>query len=104
MPLVRQSQLRRAHVVAAAPHLDLVLAVLDGGLLLVETLQRAVVALVQPPAPLDRNPRHLHRGQRELRGLDGAKQQRLLSDGRTKPASSHHATDIVRLSTPASPT
>ena len=40
---------RRRHVVAAAPHLDLCLAELGHGLLLVLALQRAVVALVQPP-------------------------------------------------------
>ena len=41
---------RRRDVVAAAPDLDLRFAVLRRGLRLVQPLQRAVVALVQPPA------------------------------------------------------
>ena len=42
-------QRRRRDVVAAPPDLDLLLAVLRGGLGLVQSLQRAVVPLVQPP-------------------------------------------------------
>ena len=49
----RRRQRRRRDVVAAPPDLDLRLAVLRGGLRLVQSLQRAVVPLVQPPA-LDR--------------------------------------------------
>src|SRR5262249_27678950 len=49
-------QRRRWNVVAAAPDLHLRLAVLLDGLRLVESLERAVVALVQPPGGLDRNP------------------------------------------------
>ena len=39
----------RRHVVRAAPELGLLVAVLLGGRLLVEALERAVVALVEPP-------------------------------------------------------
>ena len=41
---------RRQGVVAAAPDVDLLVAVFFGGLFLVQTLQLAVVAFVQPPA------------------------------------------------------
>src|SRR5437762_2729933 len=51
---------RRRNVVAAAPDLHLILAVAGGGLGLVEPLQRSVVTLVQPPAPLDRHPHAMH--------------------------------------------
>ena len=56
MTLVGRLELRRPDVIAAAPDLDLLLPVFLGGLLLVEALQRSVVALVQPPAALHRDP------------------------------------------------
>ena len=49
MPRVVVRERRRRDVVAAPPDLRLRLAVLRGGLRLVQALQRAVVALVQPP-------------------------------------------------------
>ena len=48
---------RGRHVVGAPPQLHLVGAVALGGLRLVEALQVAVVALVEPPVPAHRDPR-----------------------------------------------
>src|SRR5205809_3432002 len=84
MPLIGRLEARGPDVVAATPELDFVLAVLVGGLLLVQALERAIVPLVQPPAALDRNPRHLHLRERELRGLDRARS----SDSWTTPGRS----------------
>src|SRR5690606_24724262 len=42
------------------PQLDLLLAMTRRGLRLVESLQRAVMALVEPPMPLDGDPREIH--------------------------------------------
>ena len=44
--------------------------------LLVETLQRAVVTLVQPPVTPHRQPRLAERGQRQMGRLHRARQQR----------------------------
>src|SRR5438874_11023067 len=96
MPLIGRLEARGPDVVAATPELDFVLAVLVGGLLLVQALERAIVPLVQPPAALDRNPRHLHLRERELRGLDRAQQQRLMDDTRPQPGLLHLSSGIDR--------
>jgi hypothetical protein len=53
MSLIVERQRRRRDVVASPPDLDLIGAVLCHGLRLVESLQRTVVAFVEPPAALD---------------------------------------------------
>ena len=60
MAPVGSLQRRRRDVVAATPDLHLRLAVLLHGLGLVETLQRAVMAFVQAPAALHRQPHQVH--------------------------------------------
>ena len=60
MARIVECQRRRRNVVAAAPDLHLRLAVLLDGLRLVESLQRAVVAFVEAPAALDRQPHEVH--------------------------------------------
>lgn len=50
----------RGDVVAAAPHVHLVLPVLGHRLVLVQALQRAVVPLVQLPRLLHRDPHQVH--------------------------------------------
>jgi hypothetical protein len=60
MPRIVGRQRRRGDVVAAAPDLHLRFAVLLDGLRLVEPLQRAVMPLIEAPAPLDGQPHHVH--------------------------------------------
>ena len=67
-------------VVAAPPQLDLGLAVLGRRLLLVEPLQRAVVALVQPPVAADRQPAPPGLAEGQLGGGDGPDQHRGVQD------------------------
>ncbi len=69
-------QRRRRNVIGAAPDQDLFGAVPLGRLGLVEAGEAAVVALVQPPILLGRDP-HLTRGvQRQPEGANGAGQNR----------------------------
>ena len=72
VPWILQLQSGGPDVVAAAPELDLLIAVLFGGLGLVQPLQRAVVPLVQSPIPMDRNPHEIHLIQHDPEGPDGA--------------------------------
>ena len=74
--LVVFRQERRQGVVAAAPDVHLVGAVFFRGLLLVQTLQRAVVALVQAPAFGLRHPQLAAFFQHDVAGFDGAGQHR----------------------------
>ena len=67
---------RRGNVVGATPEMGLLVAVPFGRRLLVETLQRAVVTLVQPPVTPHRQPRLAERGQRQVGRLHGPGQQR----------------------------
>ena len=69
---VVERQRRRRHVIRAAPDLHLPLAVLLGGLRLVQALQRAVVALVEPPGVDDRDPHLVELIQRDPERADGA--------------------------------
>ena len=74
--------LRRRGVVAAAPGHELLFAVLIAGLGLVQALQRTVVALVEAPVALHRDPVAVRLVQRDIRGHDRAAQQRGEQDGR----------------------
>src|SRR5690606_13084364 len=74
--LVVERERRRRDVVAAPPELDLLGTVLLHGLSLIEALQRAVVTLVQAPAPLDRQPHEVHLVQHDPRGADSALEDR----------------------------
>ena len=74
--LVVRPERRRAYVVAAAPELDLLLAVAPRRLGLVQPLQRAVVPLVQPPVPQHRNPHQVHLVEHNPESPDGALQDR----------------------------
>src|SRR5690606_4908557 len=60
MPRIVRLERGRRHVVAAAPDLDLLRAVLRRRFGLVEALQRAVMALAQAPMALDGDPHQLH--------------------------------------------
>ena len=71
---------RRRDVVAAAPDLHLRLAVARHGLGLVESLQRAVVAFVEPPAALHRDPHPVHGVEHDPEGADGALEHRGVGD------------------------
>ena len=65
---------RRRNIVAASPDQRLLLAVLGRGLRFVEALQRAVVALVQPPAFFDGNPQQVEFVAGDPAGANGALQ------------------------------
>ena len=79
-PRVVVGQGRRRGVVGAAPAHELLLAVLGQRLGLVLALQRAVVALVQPPRPAHRDPQPVGRLQRQLGRADGPLLQRRVHD------------------------
>src|SRR5262245_30953930 len=76
MARVVEVERRWLHIVAASPQMGLLGAVLRRGLRLVQTLQRAVVTLVQAPAALHRNPHEIHAVQHEPEGADGALEHR----------------------------
>ena len=66
----------RRRVVAAAPHEDLLLAVLRGRLGLVQTLQPAVVTFVQAPVVAHGQPHHVHLVEGDPERADRALQHR----------------------------
>ncbi len=74
--LAAKLDFRRRRVVRAAPEHELLLAVGFEGLLLVLALQRAVVALVEPPVAADRNPVPVRDVEGDVRRGDGSPQQR----------------------------
>ena len=83
--LVGVADRRRRGVVRAAPEHELLLAVLLQGLLLVLALQVAVVPLVEPPGPADRDPVPVGRIEREVGRGDGPTQQRGVQRRRAAP-------------------
>ena len=80
MARIRGLERRRRNVVAAPPDLDLRVAVFRGRLRLVQTLQRAVVPLVQPPVLLDRNPEQVELVERDPARADRALEHRRVGD------------------------
>ena len=66
----------RRHVEATPPQVGLLGAVALGGLLLVESLQGAVVALVEPPVALHRQPFETHLDEGQVVRGDGPYQYR----------------------------
>src|ERR1700682_2519936 len=76
MARVRNLESGRSHVVAPTPDLHLLLSVTRRRLSLVQSLQGAVVSLVQTPAAPHRDPAKTQLGQRKVRGFDRPKQQR----------------------------
>ena len=73
---------RRWDVETATPLLELLRAVLLESLRLVEPLQRPVVALVEPPAALDRNPEAIRDIQSQIGRLNRARQDTRVQDVR----------------------
>ena len=73
---------RRRGVERAAPQHELLVAVLVPGRSLVETLQRAVVPLVEPPVAPHRDPVPVRCVERQVGRGDGAAQHRGVHDGR----------------------
>ena len=74
--LVVQRQRLGRDGVGAAPDQHLLVAILGGGLGLVQALQGAVMALVQAPGHADRGVHGVHRVQGDPQGADGALEQR----------------------------
>jgi len=70
----------RGDIVAAAPGEDLLGAVPLAGLLLVEALECAVVALVQAPVAADGDPVLVHDIEGDVDGLDGAAEEGSVGD------------------------
>ena len=66
----------RGDVEAAAPDVDLLVAVLRRRLRLVETGEAAIMAFVEAPVLFDRQPQPAHRLQREIERLDRPRLQR----------------------------
>ncbi len=73
---------RRRGVVGTAPLHELLFAVLGQGLGLVLALQRTIVAFVQAPVALDRDPAAVSLVQGDIGGVDGALQQGGVKDVR----------------------
>src|SRR5262245_45231300 len=70
----------RWRVIAATPDLHLFLAELGGGLGLIESLQPAVMPLVQAPRPMDGNPHHVEFVEGDPQRPDGAFEYRRVGD------------------------
>ncbi len=80
MPRVVGGQWRWRSIVAPPPDLDLLFSVLGRGLGLVETLQRAVVPLVEAPGAMHRDPHQVHLVERDPQRADGAFEDRRVGD------------------------
>src|SRR5712671_5072798 len=80
MPWITRIENGRWNVIAAAPDLDLGLAVLLDCLRLVESLQSAVVTLVEAPGGLDGNPHPVHLVENQPERADGALEDRRKRD------------------------
>jgi len=77
---------RRWGAVTPPPLLYLGIAVLGRGLLLVESLQRPVVTLVETPVPSHRQPAPAGRVEGEVRGPDRPRQYRRMDDPQVEVA------------------
>ena len=97
MPRIVGRERRRWNVVAAPPDFRLRLAVLRGGLGLVQSLQRPVVAFVQPPALLDRNPHQVERVERHPQRANRAREDRRVRDVERVAAFAQHTSGFRRL-------
>ena len=71
---------RRRGVIATTPHQHLLVAVLLGGLGLVQALQATVVALVEAPALDHRQPDAVHLVEAVVQGVDGTLEHRGVGD------------------------
>lgn len=71
---------RRADIEGAAPDEHLFVAVLRGGIGLVETLQRTVVALVELPGFDDGQPLAIHLAEHDIEGVNCALETRGVAD------------------------
>src|SRR5687767_1322354 len=80
MPFVIERQGRWGDVVAATPEMGLRIAVPRRGFRLVESLQRAIVAFVQPPVSLHRNPELIQLVQGDPAGAKRALENRGVGD------------------------
>ena len=78
--LVAGRERGRLDVEGTTPDEDLLLAVLLGGLGLVEALERAVVTLVEAPGLVDGQPRTVHLVKDDVQRVDGALEQRGVAD------------------------
>ena len=78
--LVVVSQCGRSDVEGTSPDLDLVVAVLGGGLSLVEALKDAVMLLVQLPCADDRDVLLVELAENVVRGVDGSLEVRGVAD------------------------
>lgn len=77
---VARLECRRADIEGAAPDEHLFVAVLRGGIGLVETLQRTVVALVELPRFDDGQPLAVHLTEHDVEGVDRALEARGVAD------------------------
>src|SRR5947207_2060495 len=100
MPLVVVGERWRRDVVAAAPDLGLPFPIPGGGLGLVETLQRAVVALVQSPAFRDWNPHQVEHVKSDPKRANRALEHRRIRDVKDIATLPQKAAGLARLLPP----
>ena len=93
---VVERQGRRSNVVAAAPHVGLFKPVALDRLGLVQALQRAVVPLVETPAPMDGNPHQVHLFENQPQGLDSPREHRGIGEVEGVPFLLEHAAGLDR--------
>src|SRR6185503_1578987 len=87
---------RRRNVVAPAPDLHLRFAMLRRGLGLIQALQRAVMAFVEPPRAMDRNSEEVHLVKCDPQRADGALQHRRMRDVELEFFGGHHPAGLAR--------
>src|SRR5262245_48400881 len=97
MPRIVRRERRRRDVVAPAPDLHLRFTVPRGRLGFVQSLERAVVALVQAPALFLANPHRVHRVERNPQRSNRALQDRGVGDVENVPAFRHQPPRLGRL-------
>ena len=85
-------ELGRRDVIGTTPFEDLVLAVLLGGLLLVHSLQRAVMAFIEAPRATDGNPESVHAVEGKVCGADRPNLHRGMDHGGCHIGSGHGGT------------
>src|SRR5215208_2745806 len=86
----------RWSVIASAPDLHLCLAVLCGRLRLVQSLQRAIVTLIQAPGFVDGDPQHVHLVERNPQRANRALQDGRVGDVELKLLGAHEPAGLAR--------
>ena len=94
-----RSERRRRNVVASAPDLDLRFAVCGRRFCLVETLECAVVPLVQPPRAVHGNPQEIHFVERHPERADRALEDRRVGNVELEFFRGHQSSGLLGFET-----